>query len=65
MSTTSLLEEMGGVLEEAKADAAKWDARGVDAAGMRLRKALLNLSKMAKEGRDDIQKVRNTKKNGK
>jgi hypothetical protein len=59
MSTTALLDEMVEMLEGARGDATKWDAKEVDAAGMRMRKVFLNLTKKAKEGREAIQEIRN------
>jgi hypothetical protein len=51
-------------LTEAADDADKFD-RGQDAAGVRLRKLFLDLSKEMKDHRSNIQEIRNTRKQSK
>jgi hypothetical protein len=51
-------------LTEAADDADKFD-RGQDAAGVRLRKLFLDLSKEMKDHRSTIQEIRNTRKQSK
>jgi len=51
-------------LTEAADDADKFD-RGQDAAGVRLRKLFLQLSKEMKDHRSNIQEIRNTRKQSK
>lgn len=51
-------------LTEAADDADKFD-RGQDAAGVRLRKLFLELSKEMKDHRSTIQEIRNTRKQSK
>jgi len=63
MSATSILGEIKGILENVEADAVKFDEKGVDAAGMRVRKALLEMTKKANAGRKTIQEIRSEKKN--
>jgi hypothetical protein len=56
--------DMATMMTEAIEDADKFD-RGQDAAGARLRALFLNLSKLCKEHRINIQDVRKTRKESK
>jgi len=63
-TTTEALQAIIDCLEEAKADADKFDA-GNDSAGMRVRKALQNAANSCKLGRVAIQETRNARKEAK
>ena len=56
--------DMATMMTEAVEDADKFD-RGQDAAGARLRALFLNLSKLCKEHRTNIQNLRKTRKENK
>ena len=52
---------ISGIMENAVADAAKFDS-GNDAAGKRLRKACMEVARTCKDIRADVQEVRNSRK---
>lgn len=54
-------DKLVALVEEMKADAAKFFDKGTDAAGARLRQGTLNVEKVAKELRQQIQTIRNNK----
>lgn len=59
MTVAEQLQSMVVKLQEAIGDAHKFESRGVDAAGKRIRKTCLEVAKEAKELRGKIQELRN------
>ena len=56
---TNLLEEMIGLLEEARDDHEKFFDRGNNAAGTRVRKAMQEVKTLAQELRTEVQEAKN------
>ena len=61
MSIESLVSQIVGITTEAAADAEKFD-RGNDAAGRRIRKACMEVSRACKDIRAQVQLIRNDRK---
>ena len=59
MTARDQIAEIRALLDEAETDADKFVDSGVDAAGRRLRAAFLNISKICKTARTEIQEQRN------
>ncbi len=61
MSIESLMGRIVSVVSEAALDAEKFD-RGNDAAGRRIRKACMEVSRACKNVRTEVQSIRNHRK---
>ncbi len=59
--TMDKLEQLEQLLAGAKVDAAKFYEKGNNAAGTRLRKAMLEIRSLANESRKDVSAVKNSK----
>lgn len=54
--------ELKGIVDGIEADFGKFYGQGVNAAGTRIRKAMLNLRNLANEIRKDVQEQKNSRK---
>ena len=61
MSCEVQIDNLLRILADAKADAAKFD-KGNDAAGRRVRKACMEVSRTCKDVRASVQETRNSRK---
>lgn len=56
--------ELKGIVDGIETDFSKFHDKGVDAAGARIRKAMLDLKNLADTVRREVQKTRNSRKSG-
>lgn len=60
-----ILEKIGGYFEVAKEEASRFEEKEVNSAGKDVRKALKEISSLAKAGRNLVTEIKNTRKNKK
>lgn len=60
----SRYSDLKNLVDGVEADFAKFHDGGVDAAGARVRKAMLELRKLADSIRKEVQEIRNSRKGG-
>lgn len=65
VSVLKTIEEIGKLIETAKGEATSFEEGGVAAAGKRVRKALQDIKKLTKIGRDAVTATKNERKGGK
>lgn len=62
MAIKAIMTDVREILDTMDKDADKFMDKENDAAGARIRKAFLQISKKVSEGRKEVQEIRNTRK---